>query len=284
MSQLLNATRFKSPNPGSTLFDITIPATTAGSKLVIVGGGGATIQAKLGVGGTNFPKRTNSLGNYEVVAQDIVDGAGGTTTIEFSLNGPQNIDGMIFEFAAGALGNFINGANDSGNGTPLDVYRNAVTGSIATSGASVVFAMFVLNDDDLGPTPSHQFWGFEPLGKQYVNEFIHTDPGSGAHYWSLIGVSDQASAGTFTGKTSSFIGGNQQSVIWAYEDLAPGTPTYTNPYDNVIAAENSLPGSYWDQWFGATTHPNIAGYTDQMSYSPGDTANFKVDSNNVGFD
>src|SRR5882757_2823542 len=284
MSQLLNATRFKSPNPGSTLFDITIPATTAGSKLVIVGGRRVTNQAKPGVRRTNFTRRTHSLDNYEVGAQDIVDSTGGTTTIEFSLNGPQNIDGMIFEFASGALGNFIDGADQGGASAPLDQYRNAVTGSITTSGASVVFAMFVLNDDDLGPTPTHQFWGFEPLGKQYANEFIQTDPGSGAHYWLLIGVSDQANAGTFTGKTSSSIGGNQQSVIWAYEDLAPGTPTYTNPYDNVIAAENSLPGSYWDQWFGATTHPNIAGYTDQMSYSPGDTANFKVDSNNVGFD
>lgn len=283
MSHLLNSTRFKSPNPAANPFDITIPATSAGSTLVIVAGGGATIQAKLGVGGTNFTKRTNSLGDREVVAQDIVDSTGGTTTIEFALNGAQNIDGMIFEFASGSLGNFITGANQGGSEAPFDQYRNAVLGPITTTGPSVLFTMFTLRETDPSPSPANRFWGLEPVGKQYANEVINNDPSS-TQYWSLIGASDQANAGTFTGKSSNASGGNHQSVIWAYEDLEPGTPTYTNPYDNAIAAENSLPGSYWNTWFGATTNPNIAGYTDHMSYSPGDAVNFNVDSNNTGFD
>jgi hypothetical protein len=99
----------------------------------------------------------------------------------------------------------------------------------------------------------------------------------------MIAVSDQSSAGTFSAKSSRIIGGAYQNVIWAYEDLTPATPTYASPYPNTIAAENSLPGSRSAVWYGATTNANIAGYTDAMSYSPGDTVNFKVDSNNVGF-
>src|SRR5687768_16174165 len=99
MSRLLNATRWKSPTTSTASFNVTIPATTAGAKLVCIGGGGAIITAKLGVGGTNFTKRTSSLNSREVSGQDIVDAGGGTTTIQITLNGPENVDGYIFEFA-----------------------------------------------------------------------------------------------------------------------------------------------------------------------------------------
>ncbi|HLZ15306.1 MAG TPA: hypothetical protein VKQ34_04965, partial [Candidatus Saccharimonadales bacterium] len=82
MAHLLNATRFKSPNPAATPFSVPIPATAAGSTLVCISGGGAIVTAHLGVGGTAFTKRTSSLNNREVAAQDIVDSSGGTTTIQ----------------------------------------------------------------------------------------------------------------------------------------------------------------------------------------------------------
>lgn len=285
MANLLHATRFQSPNPAATspfTFTVTIPATTAGSTLVCVAGGGAVIQAKLGVGGINFTKRTSSLSLREVVAQDIVDSGGGTTQIQFALNGTENIDGMIFEFASGSLGAFIAGNTEGGSGgnTTTDTEGHAKIGTVTTSGPAVLFMMFTAAT---GTQPSNQFWGVEPLAKQYVNVFNAPDPAH-AQYWSLIALSDQAGAGTFNGQSSRTVTAQEhQSVMWAYTDNQPGTPTYANPYANYIAAENSLPGSLNSVWFGVTTNANIAGFTDAMSYAPGDTINFKVDSNNVGF-
>lgn len=280
MANLLNFTRFKSPSTAATPFNITIPATAAGSKLVCVAGGGAVVTAKLGIGGTNFTKRTQSLSTREVAAQDIVDVGGGTTTIEISLNGPENVDGIIFEFASGTLGNFIAGANEGGSGQTTNSQGQINTGSVVTSGASVLFSMYTSGDSS--SLPAHKFFGLEPLGKQLSNEFITPDA-SKTRYWSMIGISDQLAAGTFIGRSSLATGQSCQHVMWAYENLAPGTPTYANPYANAIAAENSLPGSLSGSWFGVTTNANIAGFTDSISYAPGDTVNFKVDSNNTAF-
>jgi hypothetical protein len=280
MANLLHSTRFKSPTTAATPFSVTIPSTAAGSKLVCISGGGAIITAKLGVGGTSFTKRTTSLDQREVSAQDIVDSTGGTTTIQISLNGPENVDGVIFEFASGSLGNFIAGANQGGASSSLDTDWQIGTQSITTSSAAVIFSMFTV--DETINDPARKFFGLEPAGKQFTNEYINTDPAR-SKYWSMIGVSDQSTAGTFSAKSSRIIGGAYQNVIWAYQDLSGGTPTYTNPYANAIATENSLPGSRNAVWFGATTNANIAGYTDAMSYSPGDTVNFKVDSNNTAF-
>lgn len=280
MANLLNSTRFKSPATAATPFNITIPATTAGSTLVCVAGGGAIVSAHLGVGGTTFTKRTQSLSTREVAVQDIVDAGGGTTTIQITLNGPENVDGIIFEFASGTLGNFIAGANEGGSGQTTNSQGQIATGAVVTSGASVLFSMFTSGDDS--PLVTHKFFGLEPVGKQYSNEAIQTDP-SKTKYWSMIGLSDQLSAGTFNGRSSLATAQNCQHVLCAYENLAPGTPTYVNPYANAIAAENSLPGSLSGSWFGVRTSTNIAGYTDAISYAPGDTVNFKIDSDNAGF-
>lgn len=290
MAQLLHSTRFKSPTTAVSSFDVTIPATAAGATLVCVAGGGATIQAKLGgSGGTNFTKRTSSLSNREVVAQDIIDSGGGNVTVNFLLNGAENIDGVIYEFAAGSLGNFMTGATQSGPGgnSSISIEGRAIVGSITTTGPAVLFTMFTCGDNMSGSAiEGRKFWGLEPLGKQWANEVITNDP-SKSLYWSMIGVSDQPSAGTFTAQSSRIaISNEQQSVVWAYEDLSGGVPTYTNPYANAVAAENSLPGSLSTTWFvggidGMNTH--ITGYTDSLSYKPGDIVNFKVDSNNIGF-
>jgi hypothetical protein len=254
---------------------------------VVIAGGGATIQAKLGgPGGTNFTKRTNSLNNREVVAQDIVDASGGTTIITLSLNGAESIDGMIFEFAPGSLGSFVAGANEGGAGgnsaTNHDT-GSAYTGTITTAGPTVLFMMFTAGESNGTPAPSLQFWGVNPLGKAYWNGFNNPDPNAST-YWSLIAVSDQASAGTFQGQSSRVSGDlEHQSVIWAYTDNEPSTPTYTNPYANYIAAENSHPGTLNEVWYGGSTNANIAGYSDAPSYNVGDTVNFMVDSFNNSF-
>jgi hypothetical protein len=289
VAQLLNSTRFKSPNPAVASFNVTVPSTAAGSTLICIAGGGATITAKLGIGGTSFTKHTQSLSQREVAVQDIVDSSGSTTTIEISLNGAENVDGMIFEFASGSLGNFVAGAteSDSGGTTSINIDRNAKTGNITTTSATVLFTMFTVSDSAGGIAAGiDQFWGLSPLGKQYANDGIAMDS-TKSLYWSMIGISDQSNAGTYQSITSNILyGSSQQSIVCAYEDLSGGVPTYANPYANAVAAENSLPGTYYGSWFASpsgATSPNISGYTDSLSYEPGDTVGFKVYSNNTGF-
>jgi hypothetical protein len=120
----------------------------------------------------------------------------------------------------------------------------------------------------------------EPLGKVFSNG--HNNNSGSTKFWWQIGVSDQANAGTFSCKTSRAFTAPYQAASWAYADSS-AIASYANPYANAIAAENSLPGSDSPVWFGASTNANIAGFTDKTSYAPGDTVNFKVDSNNVGF-
>src|SRR6266496_2190814 len=279
MATVLHSTRFTSPSTATTSFDVTIPATAAGSAIVIIAGGNATIQAKLGgSSGTSFTKRTSSLSTREVVAQDIVDSAGGTTTVNFGLNGAQNIDGMIYEFASGTLGSFVTGATEGGSST--DAQGQVATSSITTSGATILFMMFTSGDNN--SAAGRRFWGMEPTGRQDANGYIQPDGGKLA-YWSQIGISQQDTAGTFTAKSSHIAGGEQQSVVWAYTNMDTSTPAYTDPYANEISRENSKPGSLYSAWSGVTTNANIAGYTDSLSYAVGGTVNFKVDSGNVGF-
>ncbi|HEV2412738.1 MAG TPA: N,N-dimethylformamidase beta subunit family domain-containing protein [Candidatus Saccharimonadales bacterium] len=293
MAHLLNETTFNSPDPAVTSFNVTIPATSAGSTLVIISGAGSTVVAKLGVGGTTFTKRTTSLGLREVTAQDIVDTNGGTTTIPITLNGADNVTGIIYEFASGTLGSFVTGNTNSGSGGNPSIDNNtgwATIAPITTTSPTVVFAMYTASDSSGNiSNQTRQFWGFEPLGKQYMNTAITNDP-TKSLFWVMIGVSDQTSAsgGTYTSKSSRWVlNAEHQSVVWAYQDLASSTPTYANPYPNATVAENSLPGSMNGAWFtgpGGAVSGKISGYTDNLSYNPGDTVNFKVDSADIGFD
>src|SRR6476619_4634162 len=60
---------------------------------------------------------------------------------------------------------------------------------------------------------------------------------------------------------------------------AQATPGPCDPPNNAIVCENSAPGSPSSEWdvngAGDTT---IQGFTDDISYAPGDTVHFKVDT------
>lgn len=281
MAQLLQTTRFTAPSPVQASFTVTIPATQPGSTLIVPAGGGAVITLQLGVGGPTFTKRTRSLSGMEIACHDIVDATGGTTTIAVTLNGPETIDGMIFEFAAGSVGAYVGGATEPGGASAsTNVYGNAPTGPIVTTTPSLYFSMFGTTNNP-SSAPQNQYWGLEPIGKQFVNTYNSATNGP-SHYWSMIGLSSLANAGTYTGNTASMVS-TYQAGSWAYEDLRPDLPAYANPYHNALEAENSLPGAAKAYWASGSTHPNIAGYTSAMSYSAGDTVDFKVDSQGVGF-
>ncbi|HEX6257921.1 MAG TPA: N,N-dimethylformamidase beta subunit family domain-containing protein [Candidatus Saccharimonadales bacterium] len=271
MAQLNNSTKFSAPGDQAS-FSVTVPAVAAGAKLVCVTYGGAVVTAA--IGGNNFTKRTTSLSSLEVACQDIV-ATGGETTVDITLNGPSNIDGVIFEFAAGSLGAFIAG---SANADALDAQQQGTTNGLTTTGSAVIFSAFTSIDSNTAA--ARRWWGLEPLGKVVWNG--HNNNVGNEKFWGQIGVSDVAAAGTYTPLSARALGGSYQAASWAYADSS-GIPTYSNIYPNAIAAENSLPGSASATWVGVTTNANIAGYTDKVSYAPGETVNFKVDSNNVGF-
>jgi hypothetical protein len=278
VAQLNHVTHFTGPGSG-TSFTVTIPATAAGSTLICVSTGMAAVTAHLGsTGGTAFTKRTTSTGVSEVAAQDITDSSGGTTTIGITLSGAENVDGVIYEFAAGQL-SFASGnsINPTGGASP-DVDNLCTAGTLTTTGRAVILSAYI--HTDAVSNYIHQFWGLEPLGKISWSGF--NSAAGATTYWSLVGLSDQASAGNFTPKTSIVNTGGYQAACWAYTDSS-AVASYANPYPNAIAAENSLPGSIYTSWFGITTNANIAGYTGSMSYAAGDTVDFKVDSGNNAF-
>ena len=68
----------------------------------------------------------------------------------------------------------------------------------------------------------------------------------------------------------------------AYADSS-GVPTFTNPYTNSVVQENALPGTNKANWYTTACTGTIYGYTDKLSYNPGDTVNFKVDSTSNPF-
>jgi hypothetical protein len=276
VAQLNHTTPFTGPGTG-TSFTVTIPATAAGSTLIVLSAGAATVTAHLGgTGGTAFTKRTTSLNVLEVAAQDITDASGGTTDIGITLNGAENVDGIIYEFAAGQLifssGNSV---NPTGTASP-DIDNLCSAGTLTTTGRAVIFT--ALAHTDTTSDPIHQFWGLEPLGR--ISSSAYNSAAGATTYWSLFGLSD-VPAGTCTAKTSIVNPHAFQAVCWAYTDSS-SSASYA-PYANPIAAENSLPGAIYTSWFGVTTNANIAGYTGATSYAPGDTVDFKVDSGNVGF-
>ncbi|HEY9470894.1 MAG TPA: N,N-dimethylformamidase beta subunit family domain-containing protein, partial [Propionibacteriaceae bacterium] len=108
----------------------------------------------------------------------------------------------------------------------------------------------------------------------------HNDGPGATKYWAQVGLADVA-PGSYTCKSSRIIG-SFQAACWAYTDTSD-VPSHA-PYPNPVVAENTLPGSKFSTWFGATTNANIAGFTNAISYTPGDTVQFKVDSGTAPFD
>lgn len=268
MAQLNHSTSFTSA--GTTSVNVTIPAVAVGATLICVSHGGVVVQAA--AGGRAFTKRTTSLSGQEVACQDLA-AAGGETSVALTFNGTDNISGVILEFA-GTL-TFAAGAKQAGSLGSLDQDLQATAGSLTVTSPSLLLVAHTSADADA--TPSRQWWGVEPLGSVVSNG--HNGGAGATKYWAQVGLADVA-PGTYTCKSSRIIG-SYQAACWAYTDTS-GVASHA-PYANPIVAENTLPGSKFSTWFGATTSATIAGYTDGIAYAPGDTVAFKVDSGNAPF-
>jgi len=65
---------------------------------------------------------------------------------------------------------------------------------------------------------------------------------------------------------------------------AQGTPGPCDPPNNAIVCENSKPGNPSTQWdVDGIGDDTIQGFTTDISYAPGDTVHFKVDTEATGF-
>lgn len=268
--------------------------TTAGSTLVLFAAGGAQVTAKItNSSGAAFALRSQALGGQAASISDFV-AVGGETTVFLTLNGAENVAGVIYEI--GSLGSFIAASNNGSGAAPgqSNDWQSAPTSPVnVASGSAVLVAGWTVSAA-ASTTPfnlTNQWRQMGPLGKLYINDKLQ--PGANTEFIYASGLADISSSGRYPANlnagdysaTSTWVAGGSTTyaVQAAYADTS-GIATNPMP-PNAIAAENSLPGTVSGNWFvGDTgTDATIAGYCDRTSYLPGDTVNFKVDSTSFPF-
>ncbi|SER95183.1 hypothetical protein SAMN05216188_11850 [Lentzea xinjiangensis] len=285
MALVRNVTEWSHVAAAGTSKNITIPAATAGSTLVVVAAGGAIVSLS---GGTK--RTTYGGGGMDVSVSDIV-AAGGEISVPITLNGAENVSGLVYELGPG-----LTFANWSGNGAgaipagpPTGSYEIAPSSPVTAAANGVLVGLWAVN----APLPSrpgnklNQMRGFGPVGKLYGNNF--NQPASGAQFVWASGLADVTPTGAFPvteaagdyRATSQFVNPSGDTTAYAVQVLytdTSGVPT--NPEIPQVARENSLPGTDSAFWFVGEggVSATIAGYTDKVSYEPGDTVEFRVDS------
>lgn len=276
---------------GVTTFTIPLAqAATAGSTLIFLAFGGASVTVKITNGsGAAFTLRTNLVSGQGASISDFV-AAGGETAVFITLNGAENVAGVIYE--VGSLGAFIAASNSTaaivpGNGN--DWQSKPASAVNVASGSALLVGGWTVTATAAGApfNLANQWRQMGPLGRLYVNAGLQ--PGANTQFIYASGLADVTAAkrypadGTNAGDyraTSVWnaTSGNTYAVQALYAD-ASGVAT--NPVNaNPIVDENSLPGTIQNNWFAGNTATDstIAGYCDKTSYRPGDTVNFKVDS------
>jgi hypothetical protein len=252
----------------------------AGRTLVLLGAGGALIS------GVGFQKRTTYGGGAQDVSVADMATVGGETSVQFNLNGQENVSGEVIEVSG--LGAYIGASTNAGGAVPAAAsdYRAQPT-AVGVSGNAVGFAIFSEAADATRPfsNPVNRWRNLGPFGRlldQGANQ-----PGADAQFIWAAGVADLTATASYPANlaagqyqfTSQFV--NPGSTAFAAQAFYANAGALINPAPaNPIVRENSLPGTHNSSWFGgaSATNATIAGYTDKASYAPGDTVNFKVDS------
>jgi hypothetical protein len=266
-------------------------AAVAGSRLVLANNGGSVITAVRleNSGGTLWDRRPAAYvgGNLDVSIWDIVVPIGGCTNVYMTLNGADQNAGEVSELAnspaylasarsAGGPGDVIDAATD---------YR-AESPSAATvpsgKNAFVIGTWAIESTLSAAPysNPANRWTQMEPSG--VVSAQGGNQPGSGTEFIWGVGIAD-AGPGSYTGASTFHNGSGRRwyAAVAVYENT--GTPA--NATVSPVVRENRRPGARRASWFpGANGWDGaIAGYQDKQSYLPGDTVNFKVDSDNLAF-
>lgn len=252
----------------------------AGRHLVLLGAGGALIS------GTGFQKRTTYGGGAQDVSISDKATVGGETTATFTLNGQENVAGVLMEVSD--LGAFIGATNNSNGAVPAsgsDFRTSAAALSVATS--AVGFAIFSESVDIATRPYSNLANRWRQLGPRglIVASGGH-QPGVDTQFVWSAGVADLSPTKSYPSNlpagqyqmTSQFVNpGGNGFVAQAF--YANAGAAFAPAPANKTVAENSLPGTLSSNWFVTDgTNSTIAGYTDKTSYAVGETVNFKVDS------
>lgn len=252
----------------------------AGSRVIVCAAGGAQTAIRFTDGsGTLFTRRAQALSAMDTSIHDAV-AVGGETALHVTLNGDETVVLEVHHTDAGA---FI--AASSGTPTSAADFHCAPDTAVTVTGSAVLFGVWGV----VASTPADGTWSFRqmgPLGALYSNE--GHQPGAGTKIIYATGVADVTAAGRWpvTGsagayKATSVWVADNSTVHVAQAAYADASGVATNPAPaNPVVAENSLPGTFRDNWFGGSNASNatIAGYTNKTSYAPGETVEFKVDS------
>lgn len=298
MATTINETIYQHTRGDGATYTITIPATTAGNKLVMSSQGGAIPTVRItNSGGTLFNKRiTFSTGSFDSTWLDFTC-VGGEVSIHVTLNGDRCMSHYIAEVQD--LGAFVaaNGSPQVSDGVSVDSNKAAtLPNAVSVTSKSVLFATFLVQANlDVSPARpfgEFRFRQFGPFGAIKA-EGGNQPPGNNddAHIW-MSAVADvnqtshypvEESAGDFKARSIYLPGGTVYCSQAVYEN-ANSTNINADPA-NEIVKENTLPGTHVSNWFlgDLGTSSGICGYTDKLTYNPGDTVNFKVDSGTNAF-
>ncbi|MDQ3577548.1 MAG: hypothetical protein M3443_08085 [Actinomycetota bacterium] len=270
---------------GGDVYTITLDdACVAGSRIVVVGGGGAQTTVRFTDGaGTAFTRRAQALSSIDVSVHDAV-AVGGETALHVTLNGAEHVTLSIYHTDLGA---YVAGSGQSGvvgAASSTDFQGKAGLAATITT-PSVLFGGWGVGTSTVFDD-TYRFRQMGPSGHLWMVE--GHQPGGGTPHIIASGVADvdtthsypvDLAAGQYKA-TSVWVGGAESihSVQAAYED-ATGIPSNPVPANDIVR-ENKLPGTYFDNWSGSTnaTSSTIAGYVKSTSYEPGDTVEFAVDS------
>lgn len=284
MVAVRNVTLFTHAHGASSPKVVTIPAAQADSKLVIVCAGGAIIDPT----GDGFTVRTTYGGGGQDVSISDKEAAGGETSVTFTL-GNENIAGAVIEFGPGLT--YVGSSNNGVGAIPQSSsqYEVAPSSAVTASAASLLIGLWSI----AAPVASrpfnglNKFRGFGPYGR-IVAEGAN-QPGSNTELVWACGLADVtaakkwpigAGAGDYQATTQWVNPGGSTTAFATQALYADTSGVATNPVIPEVARENTLPGtdsSFW--WVGeAGVSATIAGYTDKVSYAPGETVNMKVDS------
>lgn len=284
MVQIRNVTQFTHAHGDPSTHVVTIPPAQADSTLIIVAAGGAIIDPT----GDGFNKRTTYGGGGQDVSISDKDAVGGETSVTFTL-GNENIAGAVIETGPGLT--FV-GASNNGTGAIPQLssqYEVAPSSAVTASGPSLLIGLWSIAAA-VSTRPYNGLNKFRNMGPygRIVAEGTN-QPGSNTELTWACGLADVtaskkwpigASAGDFQA-TTQWVNPGGSTTAYATQALyADSSGVPTNPVIPEVARENTLPGTDSSFWFtgDAGVSATIAGYTDKVSYAPGDTVNFKVDS------
>lgn len=283
MAQLIATSTFSHTQSQGSSFTVPLSQTaTAGHTIIFLCAGGAIATV------TGFTKRTTYGGGGQDVSISDKVAAGGETSVSVTLNGAENVSGIVYEFGPGLTFNAA-ANNGSGSTTAQATDFQVAPAAVSVSGASIIVGLWSVSTTTAFSASNH--WRqMGPYGKMYAS--AANQPGSFTQFIWASGVMDvdathqypqNLAAGSYQATSVYLLSNTAFAAQAAYTDTSgvPTNPAAANP----IVAENSLPGTHNANWFLGTSGSNstIAGYTDKPSYAPGDTVNFKVDSTSNPF-